>query len=117
LETKNFGRKKRKISKNLYSENDFNLSLNEENNKLNAGNMITKPRGRRKIIKNEGNLKFTFEIPFAYNEMIKTNKNVVFFDYNNIVILKDIFKTNIDAYDRFIIQKLNLEQDVLDYFS
>lgn len=122
LDHKIFGRRKRKIGKNLNNKEneDLNLSLNEDRDMLNVNfndDLIKKPRGRRKLINKEDNLKFTFELPFSYSEIINANKNIVFFNYDKIVILKDIFESNIDAYDRFIIEKHKLEQDVLEYFS
>lgn len=131
-EAKALGKRRKPSIKILNNENaDLNLSLNEEDNdklklknsvnqidnQTNNNAIIKKPRGRRKLIKNEDSLKFTFEISINENEIIETNKNVVFYDYTNIVILKRILETEADIFDRFIIEKNKLEQDVLEYFS
>jgi len=138
-------RRKASISKNLDNiQNDnLNISLNEENSnnynnnsdyykpKINnsisiSSNIIIKnPRGRRKLIKIEdsnNHQKFTFEIPQNLSQSKitqQTNKNIVFHEYNSIIILKKhILNSNADdIYNRFIVEKNKLEQDVLEYFS
>ena len=123
-ETKTLGRRRKASSKNLTNEYaDLNLSLNEENdNKIikdNSNNniVVKKPRGRRKLITNQDSLKFTFEIPLSnFDEIIETNKNIVFYDNDRIVILKNILNTDADKYDRFVIEKNKLEKDILDIF-
>lgn len=130
-EIKTLGRRRKTSFKDLTDQKaDLNLSLNEDSEEIKNNNnsiqnenaeniVIKKPRGRRrKIIKTEDNLKFTLEIPLSDIGVIKGNKNILFYDLNKVVILKECLNTTTDDdYDRFIIEKNKLEEDVLEYFS
>jgi len=122
--------RRRKSSKNGIVGSELNLSLNERDHITNGNKKPTnymhsnfnynkRTRGRKKLIKNEENSKFCFELSSLYdNNTIFdiTNEHIVLIDPNNIVILKDLLNKYHESIDRFVIEKNRLDSDVLANF-
>lgn len=121
---------RRKSSKNGIVSSDLNLSLNEDGHKIDDSKKLTnymssnfnynkRSRGRKKLIKNEENSKFCFEISSLYENNSNfniTNEHIVLIDHKNIVILKDLLEKHHGSIDRFVIEKNRLDNDVVAYF-